>query len=580
MLQENGHGARARYVVVFVGLVIGAALVVLDPILYGRMVDVIVNGLRGGDASVILPNVTLLIILWVGVFIFNTGLNIVLRYILWSASNILGLNFACAGVHDMLSWSRQRFSRYSTGRIIKVFDQAWDSTFWLPSELFEGILPSLLSFAAVVVAGFILDWRLTLISFAMLPVSVILGVAAWKKARVKQEWLDDKWADLSRHVGESIGNITVVQNFAQEMRRERTFVQLMRDNLRKQLRMNVFWALFHGLENTLTLFGRAIVFVAGVVMVAHGTTTLGTLVTFLGMLNYLLGPLEHVLGSALPRFSRGISRLSLYAKLVDEHNDVVEHANARSLRVNKADVRLIGVRFTYLDQQKPTLRGVDLHIPSGTSCALVGPSGAGKSTISKLINRVVDPTRGRVEIDGQDVRDVTLRSLRRAVGVVTQETFLFHDTILNNVRFVRPSASRDDVIRACTMAQAHGFIRRLPKGYDSIVGERGVKLSGGERQRLALARIFLADPPILVLDESTSALDSETEARIQATLKEAMKGRTTIIIAHRLSTVYLADQIVVVERGRIVDIGTHEELITKGGLYDRLWSMQAGGYIA
>ena len=296
------------------------------------------------------------------------------------------------------------------------------------------------------------------------------------------------------------------------------------------------------------------------------------------MLNYLLSPIQYTIGNSLPRFSRGISKLTLYTDLADELNDVAEHENAKALKVVKGDVVFEGVRFSYADQKKATLRGIDLTIPAGTSCALVGPSGAGKSTLAKLINRTIDPTKGVVRVDDSDVKELKLRSLRQNVGVVTQDTYLFHDTILNNIKFVKPGASEREVIRACKMAEAHKYITKLPKGYKSIVGERGIKLSGGERQRIALARIFLADPPILVLDESTSALDSETENRIQNTLKKVMVGRTTIIIAHRLSTVYLADQILVVEHGKIADRGSHAELIKKGGLYDRLWSMQAGGY--
>ena len=575
---DSSEGTRWRYVVVMVILVVGAALVVIDPVLYGRMVDVIVNALQDGHPSTIVSDVTWLLVLWVGVFVMNMTLNIVGRYIFWKANNLLGLNFARRAINDMLAWSRQRFSRLSTGRAVKVFDQAWDATFWMPGAVIEDLIPTILSFVAVVIAGLILDWRLTIASMVMLPLAVWIGVYGWKKARPKQAKLDDRWADLSAHMGESIGNISLVQNFAQEECRSRSFTHLMKETVRRQLRMNVFWALFHGTGSTLTLLGRAVVFIFGVWLVARDMTTLGTLITFLGMLNYLLSPIQHTIGNSLPTISRGVSRLRLYTDMMDEANDVQEREDAAPLRRVAGEVEITRVRFMYAEQKNEILRGVDLHIPAGTSCALVGPSGAGKSTLVKLVNRTIDPTRGEIRIDGKDVRALR-SSLRRHIGVVTQETYLFHDTILHNVKFVKPSATEREVVRACKMAEAHEYIRRLPKGYQSVVGERGVKLSGGERQRLALARIFLADPPILVLDESTSALDSETEYHIQQTLKEVMKGRTTILIAHRLSTVYLADQIAVMERGKIVDIGTHDELIARGGLYDRLWSLQSDGYI-
>lgn len=577
---DSSVGTRWRYVIVTVLLVIGAALVVIDPVLYGRMVDVIVTALQNGHPHTIVSDVTWLLVLWVGVFITNMTLNIVGRYIFWKANNLLGLNFARRAIEDMLRWSRQRFSRLSTGRAVKVFDQAWDATFWMPGAIIEDLLPTVLSFVAVVVAGLILDWRLTIASMVMLPLAVWIGVYGWKTARPKQAKLDERWADLSAHMGESIGNISLVQDFAQEECRSQSFTRLMTETVKRQLRMNVFWALFHGTGSTLTLLGRAVVFIFGVWMVANDMTTLGVLITFLGMLNYLLSPIQHTIGNSLPTISRGVSRLRLYTDMIDEANDVEERADAVPLRRVMGEVEIARVRFTYAEQKSEILRGVDLHIPAGTSCALVGPSGAGKSTLVKLINRTIDPTRGEVRIDGKDIRHYTLSSLRRHIGVVTQETYLFHDTILRNVKFVKPNATEREVMRACKMAEAHEFIRRLPNGYRSIVGERGVKLSGGERQRLALARIFLSDPPILVLDESTSALDSETEYHIQQTLKEVMKGRTTILIAHRLSTVYLADKIAVVEGGKIVDIGTHGELIDRGGLYDKLWSLQSDGYIS
>jgi ABC-type multidrug transport system fused ATPase/permease subunit len=578
LFQANWHGARFRFVLVIILTVIGSILVVVDPILYGMMVDVIVNALTAGQPEFIMKDIGVLLGFWIALFITNTILSIGGKHLFWTANNIVGLNFARSMVEDMLRWSRQRFSRLSSGRAIKIIDQAWNATFWVPGEIIEGLLPTILSFVAVVVAGAFLDWRLTLVSMVMLPISVYLGVYGWKRARPKQAAIDENWSNLSKHIGESIGNISVVQNFAQENNRSRSFTSLMKRAIKKQLQMNLFWAVFHGTGSTLTLIGRAVVFVFGVWLVANDMTTLGTLITFLGMLNFLLSPIQYAIANTLPRMSRGASHMRLYMDMADEVNDVQESQDARNLTKLIGTVELRGVKFMYKDQSRMILKEIDLLVPAGKSCALVGPSGGGKSTMTKLINRTIDPSSGSVFIDGKDVSQFTLKSLRRKIGVVTQETYLFHDTILNNVKFVRPSAKEKDVIRACKMAEAHEFIQRLPNRYKSMVGERGVKLSGGERQRIALARIFLADPPILILDESTSALDSDTEHRIQKTLGVVMKGRTTILIAHRLSTVYLADQIAVVKSGRIIDRGSHSELLKKKGLYNRLWSLQSDGY--
>lgn len=573
------RGAWWRYGIITLMLVVGSGIMVLDPVLYGRMIDVIVDGLRAGTAATIPERIAMLLVLWVALFSINIVLNIVARYLLWHANNLTTQAFVRSAMHGMLLWSRERFSRLAAGRAIKVLGEAWDALSNIGSNVFEDILTTMLLFVTVLVAGFIIDWRLTLVSLAVFPLSVFLGLYAWRRADPRQEEVSTQWAGLYTYVGESVSNINVIQNFAQESARERTFGTLARDVLKKQLRLNVFWAFFYGSGSSLTMIARMVVFVAGVWMVAQGMTTLGALITFLGMLNFLLSPIQRTLGETLPRLSHAYTQLKLYAEMASEENDVVEQPGAKSLKDVRGNIILDRISFTYPEQSHHTLSSIALTIPAGTSCALVGPSGAGKSTLAKLINRTIDPTKGSVLIDGRDVREYTLPSLRRQIGVVTQETYLFHDTVFNNVRFVQPKATRDQVVAACKKAQAHTFISRLPNGYDSVVGERGVKLSGGERQRIALARIFLADPPILVLDESTSALDSETEKLVQESLQEVMRGRTTIVIAHRLSTIYLADQIAVVENGRIVDLGTHDELIKKGGLYDRLWSLQAGGYV-
>lgn len=565
------------------GVILGSFLVallqVIDPVIYGKMVDVIVNALSANDTATLLQDVSGLLTIWVGIFIGNTLLGILGRYAFWFLNNRVSLAFTSRVMGDMLGWSRQRFARVSSGRMLKIFDDAWEGLFSLLGEVFENLLPTFFSFVVVVVVGFTIDWRLTLISLALVPVSALMGIYTWKKAKPRQHELGTEWANVSRHVGESISNITAIQNFAQEDRRETSFVKTLKSVITKQLKMNVFWAIFHGSSSGLGLLARIAVFMLGISLVANGSLTLGVLITFLGMLNFLLTPIQFAIANSLPRISRIMTSFQLLVELYDQTNDVEEQPGAKPFKYKGGHVQLDDISFVYADNDKSTLRSVSLNIPAGTSCALVGPSGAGKSTLVKLINRSIDPTKGTITIDEQDLQSTKLRSLRSHIGVVSQDTLLFHDTILNNIKFARPGATKKDVIAACKKAQAHGFISKLPKGYNSVVGERGVKLSGGERQRIAIARIFLADTPILVLDESTSALDSETEHKLQETLKDVMKGRTTILIAHRLSTIYLADQIVVMEVGKIVDTGTHAELIKNGGLYNRLWKLQSGGYL-
>ena len=259
--------------------------------------------------------------------------------------------------------------------------------------------------------------------------------------------------------------------------------------------------------------------------------------------------------------------------LLDEPPDVQDRANASSLKVTDGHVRFERVGFSY-DPERQILEDVTVDIPAGQTIAIVGPSGSGKSTIGRLLFRFYDVTGGAVSIDGQDVRDITQDSLHRAIGVVPQDTVLFNDTIYYNIAYGRESATQDEVIEAARDAQIHDFIMSLPEGYDTVVGERGLKLSGGEKQRVGIARTLLKDPPILLLDEATSALDSETEHEIQDALERAGQGRTVITIAHRLSTVANADMIVVLEKGAVVETGTHAELLEKNGRYLDLWTLQ------
>jgi len=292
-----------------------------------------------------------------------------------------------------------------------------------------------------------------------------------------------------------------------------------------------------------------------------------------GLLTQLFRPLD-LLGMVYRTIRQGVIDMGAMFDLIDTPSEIVDAPGAKPLVVASGHIRFEDVQFGY-DPGQPILKGIDLDIPAGHTLAVVGPSGAGKSTLARLMYRFYDLTGGRITIDGQDIAAVTQDSLRAAIGIVPQDTVLFNDTIGYNIAYGREGAEADEIVNAARGAAIAGFIERQPLGYETRVGERGLKLSGGEKQRVAIARTLLKNPPILILDEATSALDSRTEAEIQDTLEDIERGRTTIVIAHRLSTVVHADEIVVLEAGRVVERGSHSTLLRQNGLYAEMWNRQA-----
>jgi ATP-binding cassette subfamily B protein len=427
------------------------------------------------------------------------------------------------------------------------------------------IAQHLLTVVGVTAVMFVVDWRLALIGIAVTP---LLVAVAYRYSAISHPVLRDvqqRLADVATAAEESIVGVHVVKAFAQEEATTAAFEARSQAVFEQTVRANRQRAFYVPLLGFLPLVAQAAVLLVGARMVVDGSLALGAFFTFNLLLLMLIMPLR-MLGNWIGLTQRATASGERIFQIIDEPESVADLPGARDLPAGPGRVRFEGVDFAYREG-RPVLEGIDLELEPGRTVALIGHTGAGKTTLAALVPRFYDATRGRVLVDGVDVRELTLGSLRREIGVVTQDPLLFSASVRENIAFGRSAATAEQVERAARLAQAHEFIDRLPDGYDTRVGERGVTLSGGQRQRLAIARALLVDPRILILDDATASVDATTEARIRVGLEEAKRGRTTIIIAHRLSTIALADEIVVLDEGRIAARGTHDELLVASAVY-------------
>jgi ATP-binding cassette subfamily B protein len=415
-------------------------------------------------------------------------------------------------------------------------------------------------------------WIYVVVVLATVILYVWFTFAASERRIAIRRDMNDSDTEAHSKAVDSLLNYETVKYFGNEELEARRFDASMARYVKAAIR--TYTSL--GVLNT----GQAIIFTAGTVIcmllaardVTRGTLTIGEFVMINSILMQLYVPLNFM-GMVYREIKQGLIDIETMFALLHEPAEIVDQPGAKPLRVKKGEIKFENVSFAY-DPERPILKNVSFEVPAGKMVAIVGPSGAGKSTISRILFRFYDISRGKVLIDGQNIKDVTQASLRAAIGMVPQDTVLFNDTVEYNIRYGRPDASPAEVREAARLAQIHEFIVTLPQGYDALVGERGLKLSGGEKQRVAIARTILKSPPILMLDEATSALDSHTEKEIQDALELVAQNRTSLVIAHRLSTVVHADNIIVLDHGEFVEQGTHLELLAKGGLYASLWARQ------
>ncbi len=568
-----------RFPLFVLGSAFLSALIIIEPILYGKIVDAIItfvdNPQLVGDAF---KTISPLLLIWLGVILASSLAYAFYSYSAWWVGNAIVGDFGRELYRRILSFDSAQVENRKAGDLQQRLSSAWDSLFSLIASPLRELIGGGITLVFASIVGFWIDWRMMLVTLAPIPLIVLLGFINAKYARPGQQKVSRLWEKIMGNAHDAFLNNTTVKSFSLEKKSVTSFAVQYLKTFHLQNRINLIWAGTEAGYGFIYTLGRLGIFSVGTYLVIQGSITLGAMITFLGFTSFIFGSVSRIVNT-FPELQRDFVKMELCRELFDVVPEIQEKPGAFTLRRANGEVQFENVSFSY-KEKVGVLKNVSFHLSLGQTFAIVGESGAGKSTLAKMMLRLQDPTKGAVKIDGFDLRDLTLKSVRSNVGFVMQENLLFHDSILNNIKLAKPNATKAQIVAAAKRAQAHEFISRLPKGYNSTVGERGVKLSGGEKQRIALARVFLEDPPILVLDEATSALDSKTEFALQEALEEVMKNRTTLVIAHRLSTVMRAHKILVMDKGTIVDQGTHKQLIAKGGLYEEYWRIQAGGYEA
>lgn len=465
---------------------------------------------------------------------------------------------------------------YANNQVGQVISRVINDVEQTKDFILTGLMNIWLDCITIIIAlsiMFFLDVKLTFAAIFIFPFYILTVYFFFGRLRKLTRVRSQALAEVQGFLHERVQGMSVIKSFAIEDNEAKNFDNHNKNFLQRAFQHTRWNAYSFAAINTVTDLGPIIVIGVGSYLAITGSITVGTLAAFVGYLEQLFGPLRRLV-SSFTTLTQSFASMDRVFQLMDEDYDIKNGIGAQPIKISKGQIDLKHVSFKYNENEKEVLHDINLTINKGETVAFVGMSGGGKSTLINLIPKFYDVTQGEILIDHHNVKDFLTGSLRNQIGLVQQDNILFSDTVKENILLGRPDATDDEVVEAAKMANAHDFISNLPNGYDTEVGERGVKLSGGQKQRLSIARIFLNNPPVLILDEATSALDLESEAIIQEALDVLSKDRTTLIVAHRLSTITHADRIVVMENGRIVETGTHQQLINKRGAYEHLYSIQ------
>jgi glucan exporter ATP-binding protein len=557
-----------------IGALLAAANVALaiaafaEPILFGRIIDVLTRSPQAGAAPITFGTLTPLLLAWVGFGLFSIGAGVLVALHADRLSHRRRLAVMANYFEHVLELPLAFHTATHSGRVLKVMLEGSNGMAWLWLGFFREHFAALVAVVILLPLTLFLNWRLGLVLVALVVIFSTLTAFVMRKTETLQGSVERYHSSLAEHASDALGNVPVIQSFTRIEAETGALRSIIHQLLMAQTPVLSWWALASVATRASATLTITSIFLLGIWLHLQGLATIGEVVSFMSIAGMVISRLEQAVGFINQLFMQA-PKMREFFEILDTAPSVHDRPNAKIVERFKGEVAFENVSFSY-DGKRAAVQDVSFAVRPGETVALVGATGSGKSTTLGLLHRAFDPQSGVIRVDGDDIRDICLASLRRNIGVVFQEPMLFARSVRENLQVGRTDASDAEMMDALARAQALEFINRQADGLDTIIGERGRSLSGGERQRLSIARALLKNPPLLILDEATSALDAATERKLQAALDEVMKGRTTFVIAHRLATIRNADRILVFEQGRIVETGSFDELVARGGRFAEL----------